>query len=538
MQGKRRGILVVVVMVAVVLVLAIGIIIGHFAVPKTQSYQQGAEDESISEKLIQEMKAENIESYLRDLTAHPHLAGTAADLSTAQNLSEFWKQQSFSRVSIVPYRVLLSYPDKENPNLVYLLDSNGQTLHRTQKMEKILRPEQNQSDVVPPFHAYSKPGSVTSEKLIYVNYGRVEDFIWLKENKSMNFNNTIVIARYGKIFRGDKVSNAENFGAKGILIYSDPADYAIDGETSVYPDSWWLPGTGVQRGTVYNGEGDPSTVGYPSLESSYRDISDRSEWPLPTISSHPIGYNDAIQFLGNMTGDVAPPEWQGKLSITYRLGPGFNNTSWKVQMNISTHDEYRTTYNVFGFIEGSVEPDRYVLIGNHRDAWVFGAADPSSGTAAMMEMSRAFGQMVKQGWRPRRTLIFCSWGAEEYGLIGSWEWVENFVKNLNQRAVAYLNVDIAVQGNYSMRASSTPSLHKIIYESSKKIPNPNPEEVKSDRPSLYDTWVNSFPRKGSQPKLPFINAVGAGSDFTGFLQLVGVSSMDTRYTYNTVSLLL
>ncbi|MGH0179820.1 UNVERIFIED_CONTAM: hypothetical protein FKN15_015401 [Acipenser sinensis] len=282
---------------------------------------------------------------------------------------------------------------------------------------------------------------------VYVNYGTIEDFTYMKRNLSVDLNGTIAIARYGKIFRADKVKHAAEFGCVGMVLYSDPADYAVDSEVRVYPDDWWLPGTGVQRGTVLPRDGDPLTPYYPSIESAfYQKESD--SFSVSAIPVTPIGYDDAIKYLRKISGPEANSTWQGGLNVTYRLGPGFipPYSNSKLKLHVHTYNERRMTHNVIGYIRGEHEPDRYVVLGNHRDAWVFGAVDPSSASAAMMELSRAFGELLKDGWRPRRSIVFCSWGAEEHGLIGSTEWVEELVKILGTRAVAYLNVDIAVEG--------------------------------------------------------------------------------------------
>ncbi|XP_030854989.1 N-acetylated-alpha-linked acidic dipeptidase 2-like [Strongylocentrotus purpuratus] len=193
-----------------------------------------------------------------------------------------------------------------------------------------------------------------------------------------------------------------------------------------------------------------------------------SDTSLPTIPVHPIGYGDAQHLLSELGGDEVQDTWKGGLNITYRYGPGFTNPNRKVKMSIHTSREIRTIYNVIGVINGAVEPDRYVLLGNHRDAWVYGAVDPSSGTAVLMESARVYSQMIKKGWRPRRSVMFCSWGAEEYGLLGSTEFVEEYQKILGERAVAYINIDSAVVGNYSFVAKATPLLQQAIMDATKK----------------------------------------------------------------------
>ena len=479
---------------------------------------------------MNEIDAENIRKHLRTLTAKPHLAGTPADKEQAEGIKQFWEKQGL-KSWLTPYEVLLSYPKENNPNKIELQDGSGNAIFTTQLAEKILRPEQNQSDVVPPFNAFSGKG-MPEGPLVYVNYGRVEDFTWLKEEKNMDFTGKICIARYGKIFRGDKAHHAEIFGAAGMILYSDPHDYANPGSQDAYPDSWWLPATGVQRGSL-SLEGDALTQGLPSIESAYRIK--QKDAGLLTIPVHPISYGDAQILLQNMTGEEAPEDWRGDLPITYRLGPGFANSEWTVKMFIHTENKIATTYNAFAMIKGSIEPDRYVLMGNHRDAWVFGAVDPSSGTAVMMELSRAVAQMVKSGWRPRRSIIFCSWGAEEFGLIGSREWVEQYDKILSDRAVAYLNVDIAVQGNFTFRARALPIVENTLYEVGKVVPNPDEKEKQVGRKTLFDTWAARYPAKdsnGQNTGLPRIPILGSGSDHAPFINKVGVTCIDMRYHFD------
>ncbi|XP_075699616.1 putative N-acetylated-alpha-linked acidic dipeptidase [Rhinoderma darwinii] len=203
----------------------------------------------------------------------------------------------------------------------------------------------------------------------------------------------------------------------------------------------------------------------------------------------------------------------------------------KIKLHVKTYNIQKTIRNVFGFIEGQYEPDRYVILGNHRDAWVFGAIDPSSGTATMMELSRALSRLLEKGWRPRRSILFCSWGAEEYGLIGSTESIEEFGKVLGSRTVAYLNVDLALEGNSTLRALATPILHKLLFAAAKKIENPNPDEVRAGRRSVYDTWLKSQPSL-HDPNVPRVGDLGSGSDYSTFLQILGVSAADVRYSYD------
>ncbi|XP_029454760.1 putative N-acetylated-alpha-linked acidic dipeptidase [Rhinatrema bivittatum] len=514
--------------------LSIGIVIGRFALaPDLPSWLQSMSSDgnpSNSQRLMKEIQAENIRKNLEFFSKKPHIAGSQQEeVTLATHIHDTWKEY-LDGVRIYTYNVLLSYPNASDPNYVAIWQENGTETEQSSKKEKILTPDQDDPTVVNPFNAYSPAGDVLGD-LVYVNYGTIEDFMYLTRNLSMNLTGTVAIVRYGKIFRGDKVRNGETYGCAGMIIYSDPADYVVGSNNRVFPDDWWLPGTGAQRGTVLFTIGDPLTPFYPSIESAY--YLDEKEIQLPLIPVTPIGYDDAVKYLSKMAGEEVQSTWQGKLNITYRVGPGFlqPHEKSKIKLYVRTYNVKKPIKNVIGFIQGNHEPDRYVVLGNHRDAWVFGAIDPSSATAAMMEVSRAMGQLLKDGWRPRRSIIFCSWGAEEYGLIGSMEWAEEMSKILGSRTIAYLNVDVAVEGNTSLLARATPILHNLLHEASKKVENPNPEEIAKGRRMVYDTWLATNP-SAFDPALPHIGDLGSGSDYAPFLQILGISSLDITYTYD------
>ncbi|KAM9294419.1 putative N-acetylated-alpha-linked acidic dipeptidase [Gastrophryne carolinensis] len=528
----RMKILGVIVLAGVLL--GIGILIGHFAIaPVLPQWLKGMSkdgDSKYSSQLQQEIKAEEIHKNLKFFAGKPHIAGSHQEEEVlVQHIYKTW-QSSLHGAKIYNYTVLLSYPNASDPNYVSILSEDGAESDQSQKVEKILSPDQNDSTVVNPFNAYSSSGVIMGNP-VYVNYGTVEDFHYLTRNLSINLTGTVAIVRYGKIFRGDKVKNGEVFGCAGMVIYSDPADYVSGDINSVYPNDWSLPGTGAQRGTVLRGDGDPLTPFYPSIDSAF--FMDEKDVALPKIPVTPIGYSDAVKYLSKMSGIEAPNTWKGKLNITYRLGPGFAPPydKSKLKLYVKTYNVKKTIRNIIGFIEGQYEPDRYVLLGNHRDAWVFGAIDPSSGTATMMELTRAMSQLLKSGWRPRRSILFCSWGAEEYGLIGSTEWVEEMEKVLGSRTVAYLNVDLAVEGNSTLRALATPILNQLLFDAARKVENPNPDEVRAGRKSVFDTWVKNMPSPYNS-SLPHVGGLGSGSDYSPFLQIVGISAVDVTYTYD------
>ncbi|XP_068251742.1 glutamate carboxypeptidase 2-like isoform X1 [Nyctibius grandis] len=471
----------------------LGFLIGWFAKP-TEKKTSVSSHEDMKAAFMAEMKAENIKQFLYNFTQLPHLAGTKENLHLAQQVQAEWKEFGLDSVQLVHYDVLLSYPDDTKPNYISIIDEHGNEIFNTSLSEPPPPGYEAVRDVVPPYSAFSAQG-IPEGELVYVNYGRTEDFFKLEREMGINCTGKIVIARYGKIFRGNKVKNAELAGAKGVILYSDPADYCAPG-VDPYPNGWNLPGGGAQRGNVLNlnGAGDPLTPGYPAKEYIYRLDKARGVG-LPKIPVHPIGYHDAESLLRNM-GGYAPPHssWKGNLNVSYNVGPGFttNYSTRKVKMHIHSHNEVTRIYNVIGTIRGTVEPDRYVILGGHRDSWVFGGIDPQSGAAVVHEIVRSFGKLKRKGWRPRRTVIFASWDAEEFGLLGSTEWAEENAKVLQARGVAYINADSSIEGNYTLRVDCTPLMYRLVYSLTKKIPSP---DEGFEGKSLYESWYKKNPSR-------------------------------------------
>ncbi|XP_069664516.1 putative N-acetylated-alpha-linked acidic dipeptidase [Haliaeetus albicilla] len=505
-----------------------GFLIDWFAKPTEKTSVSPHED--MKAAFMAEMKAENIRRFLYNFTQLPHLAGTKENLNLAQQVQAEWKEFGLDSVQLVHYDVLLSYPDDTKPNYISIIDEHGNEIFNTSLSEPPPSGYEAVRDVVPPYSAFSAQGTPEGE-LVYVNYGRIEDFFTLEREMKINCTGKIVIARYGKIFRGNKVKNAELAGAKGVILYSDPADYCATG-VDPYPNGWNLPGGGAQRGNVLNlnGAGDPLTPGYPAKEYTYR-LDKASGVGLPKIPVHPIGYHDAESLLRNM-GGYGPPHssWKGNLNVSYNIGPGFttNYSTRKVKMHIHSHNEVRRIYNVIGTIRGKVEPDRYVILGGHRDSWVFGGIDPQSGAAVVHEIVRSFGKLKKKGWRPRRTVIFASWDAEEFGLLGSTEWAEENAKVLQARAVAYINADSSIEGNYTLRVDCTPLMYRLVYSLTKEIPSP---DEGFEGKSLYESWYKKNPSR-EYKEVPRINKLGSGNDFEVFFQRLGIASGRARYSKN------
>lgn len=459
---------------------------------------------------IESVDNNSLSRHLKQLTKDPHVAGTPENFVTAQ-----FVQASFESYGLdahhKDYDVLLSYPLHRSLSL---------TQPQKQNLEFALTesafpsdPYSNNSKVIPTFHGLSPSGNASGE-VVYANYGRQEDFERLAL-LGVEVSGTIVIAKYGAIYRGDIVDQAAKAGALAVVIFSDPLDYGHNGTEGYYPKSKWLPPSGAQRGSVYQGIGDPLTPGWVSDVDAERLSPDDPAAKLPKIPSLPISAEDALPILQSLGGPIAPADWQGALNLSYKLGrgPGRLNLSYVANQTVTS------IRNVFGTIIGSQEPDRYVVIGNHRDAWTFGAVDPNSGTATLLETARVFGKLMQQGWRPKRTIVLCSWDAEEYGMLGSTEWVEQNNDIIQSNVVAYLNVDCAV-GGAGFYASSSPQLDDLLMEVSKQVKDPD-----STGQSVYDSWVTS-----SKKSTPVIGRLGGGgSDFAAFLQHVGVPSLDLNF---------
>ena len=481
-------------------------------------YTDFAAESKIEQQFLAVPDAALAGQHLKTLTSEPHLAATPEDHKTAEYVAAKFRAAGLD-TEIVPYRVLLNWPKAVR---MEAFDASGKLLISGPTREHVAGdPGDNDPRVVMPFNGSSGSGDVTGE-VVYANYGQLEDFDELAA-KHVDLHGKIVLVRYGGNFRGVKVYIAQQRGATGVLIYSDPQD---DGyyKGDPYPKGPWRPDTAVQRGSVqflFKYPGDPETPGVASTP----DLPDSSRVPpdgnQPRIISIPISYHDASPILQALEGPSVPQGWQGALPFRYHIGPG------GVKVHLVSQQDYqrRIIWDVIGKIKGSQFPDDWVVAGNHRDAWVYGAVDPHSGTAAMLESVHGIGALLKQGWYPKRTIVFCSWDAEEEGLIGSTEWVEQHAKVLDH-AVAYFNVDVAVSGP-SFSAAAVPSLKRFIRELTRSVPSPLGATV-------YDQWKadheeGSEHRSSNAPPTEeevHVGDLGSGSDFTPFLQHVGVPSTD------------
>jgi N-acetylated-alpha-linked acidic dipeptidase len=465
---------------------------------------------------------------LKILTAEPHIAASPEDHKTAEYVAQKFKEAGLE-TTVVPYKAWLNMPKEVK---VEAWDAGGKLLMTGPVPEHVDNdPFQDDPRITPAFNGSSPSGDVTGE-VVYANYCRPEDFQKVKD-LGIDFHGKIVLCRYGGNFRGVKVYIAQQYGAAGVLIYSDPAD---DGyyRGDMYPHGPYRPATAVQRGSVqfmFKYPGDALTPGIasrPDLPESQR-LKPEDVVSLPKIPSEPLSYHDASPILEHLGGPDAPREWQGALPFTYHVGPGV-----KVHLLLKMDYEYSTIWDVIGTIDGTDFPDEWVVAGNHRDAWVYGAVDPNSGTAAMLEAVHGIGVLLKEGWKPKRRIVFCSWDAEEEGLIGSTEWAEDHANEL-AHAVAYFNTDVGVSGP-NFEASAVPSLKEFVRDVSKDVPSPKGGTV-------YEQWKkyqadqarrrnsNGVEEHGARGNARVDNDVnigdlGSGSDFTPFIQHLGVPSTD------------
>jgi N-acetylated-alpha-linked acidic dipeptidase len=461
--------------------------------------------------------------HLKILTAEPHWASSPEDYKTAQYVAEKFKAAGL-KTEIVPFRVWLNKPVRIE---ITAVDAKGKQLMSGPTPEHVDKayggdPFQDDPRILPAFNGSSPSGDVTADA-VYANYGTAEDFKKLKD-LGVDVKGKIVLVRYGENFRGVKVYIAQQYGAAGVIIYSDPADdgYARGDK---YPHGPMRPDSAVQRGSVqflpiY--AGDPSSPGVGAtndLPDSAR-VMDPAKMNQPSIPANPLSYKDAAPILEALDGPATPHAWQGGLPFTYHLG---GTGAVQVHMHLEQDYKLRTIWDVIGTIPGE-DTEHWVVAGNHRDAWVYGAVDPNSGTAAMLEAVHGLGALLQQGWKPKRTIVVASWDAEEEGLIGSTEWVESHMAQLSH-AVAYFNTDVGVAGP-EFTAAAVPSLQQFVREVTRQVPSPKGGTV-------YAQWLKDqqeAPRRRTAEPADSdevrVGTLGSGSDFTPFFQHVGVPSTD------------
>lgn len=441
------------------------------------------------------------------LSLQPHMAGTPAQARTRDYVVSQMKSWGLE-TEVRSYRIWMPHPLSTR---VWRISPNPTELN----LQEGPIPEDTTSVSFPqimPFNGYGAAGDARGE-VVYVNYGLIEDYAQL-DSMGVSVKGKIAIARYGRSFRGIKAREAEKHGAVGLMIYSDPAD---DGYArgDVYPVGPMRPSQGIQRGSVMNPNGDPSTPGYPSTANAKRIP--LSQMEVPRIPVLPISYGNATELLRGLTGKSIPQPWQGGLPFRYHVGPGPVQARIALTTDALTNP-YKEIWDTFGIVRGSEFPDEIVMIGGHRDAWGPGAADNVSGTVSVLEAARAISEQVKAGKRPKRTIVFATWDAEEWGLIGSTEYVEEDSLRLSRSAVAYLNQDDVAQGlNFS--AGGSPSLRGLLRDVAKEIPDP------SHQGSVYDVWRKRA-NLAADSLEPQMGDPGGGSDFAGFYNHLGIPIVD------------
>ena len=444
---------------------------------------------------------------LRRLTEEPHLAGTENSYKIAQYLYNRYQEYGLD-AQIYEYEVYLPHPIEVRVEMIAPTHYAAAGKEDSWKWDK----DSYETNIVAGYNAYSPDGDVTAD-LVYVNRGLHDDYRRLSE-MGISVEGKIAIARYGGSYRGVKAKIAGDQGAAGLIIYSDPAD---DGymKGDVYPRGPWRSADAIQRGTVkyiFQHAGDPLTPGWASTKDAHRiPISQATD--LPKIPVAPLAYREAEPLLKALAGPTVPKGWQGGLPFAYHVGPG----PAKVRLKVRSEHKNRPIYNVIAKLKGVENPDQWVILGNHHDAWVYGAADPGSGTATLLEVARCLGQLAKEGYYPKRTIVFASWDAEEFGIIGSAEWAEDLKVELQQKAVAYLNVDTAATGT-EFYANAVPSLKPLVREVTQTVMDPQTHQT------VYEAW-----RQDQENHVPRVGNLGSGSDHSPFIGHLGIPSISMGF---------
>jgi len=467
------------------------------------------------------VKKDDLRDWMKRLSARPHHLGSAYDKENAEFIASLFRSWGFD-TAIERFDVLFPTPKTR------ILEMTAPQKF-VAKLEERSLPEDatsgQKSEQLPIYNAYSVNGDVTGE-LVYANYGNQQDYAELAR-RGIDVRGKIVIVRYGNSFRGVKPKIAAEHGAIGCIIYSDPRDdgyFAGD----VYPEGAWRNETGAQRGSVADlplYAGDPLTPGIGATPDAKRlDLKDPGT-TLTKIPVLPISYSDALPLLRALDGPVAPTSWRGALPITYHLGPG------KAVVHLALEFDFNTVpaYDVIARLRGSEFPDEWIIRGNHHDAWVNGAEDPISGMIAVLAEAQSVGQLMKTGWRPRRTIIYCAWDGEEQALIGSTEWAESHAAELQRKAVLYVNSDNNARGFLSVGGSHT--LEKFMNDVARDVVDPEKQVPVFERwraRAILDGSAENRREARDRPDMR-IAALGSGSDYTPFLQHLGIPSVDLRY---------
>ncbi len=475
----------------------------------------------IEEKFDANIQSKNIDDWIKHLSARPHHVGSPYGKQNAEFMRDLFRSWGYE-ANIETYQVLFPTP---KVRLLELLSSKKFTAKLEEPALKEDATSNQKSEQLPVYNCWSPDGDVTGE-LVFVNYGIPADYEELAK-LGIDVKGKIVIAKYGGSWRGIKPKVAQEHGAIGCIIYSDPeGDGYYQGD--VYPKGAFKSSAGAQRGSVMDMPiyaGDPTTPGYASTENAKRIDRTQAE-SLLKIPVLPISYGDAQPLLESLGGPVAPEKWRGALPITYHIGPSTSNVHLKLQFNW----DIKPAYDVIAKIKGSEYPDEWVIRGNHHDAWVNGASDPVSGMAAELEEARSVAELVKSGWKPKRTIIYCSWDAEEPSLMGSTEWVEDHADELQKKTVAYINSDGNGRGFYYAQGSHT--LETFMNEVSRDVTDPQTGvSVLERRRSSDASKATTIKAKKDilAKKTLALGAMGSGSDYTPFIQHLGIASINIGF---------
>ena len=452
--------------------------------------------QTFEQRLIAVPDTASVRQMSRDLSAVPHMAGTPAQATTRDYVLDKMKSWGIDAWT-KEYTIYLPQPD----TVAAWIITGG-------RAERLSLAEPGRGPQVPPFNGYTGDGNVTAE-VVYVNFGLIEDYKTL-DSLGISVRGRIAIARYGRSFRGIKAREAQKRGAVGLIVYSDPQqDGYFQGD--VYPKGPMRNADGIQRGSMMNGNGDPTTPSWPSIEGARRVPEDSLN--IPKIPIIPMSYGNARRLLEPLAGPSVPQSWQGALPFRYHVGPG----PVRARLHVKTERGARAfhkIWNTIGVIRGEQWPDEWVVAGGHRDSWSPGARDNVSGTVSVLEAARAFATLAREGQRPARTVVFATWDAEEWGLIGSTEWVEELEDSLQAKAVAYINEDGTFSGP-NFGGAGSPSLKPLFRSAARAVPDP------TGPGTVYDVWLKA--QRGDTTKLTFGN-LGGGSDFAGFYHHLGIPS--------------
>jgi N-acetylated-alpha-linked acidic dipeptidase len=516
-------------------VLLVGLVLGIASLTPWKSrvtaddiplYGYSAESSRAERQWEEKMRAipdpKNLRAYMERLTARPHNVGSPYDKDNAEWLLSKFKQFGLD-AHIETFSVLFPTPKER---LVELVDGGPHFIAKLQEPPVPGDPTSDQTtEQLPTYNAYSIDGDVTAP-LVYVNYGVPEDYEVL-ERRGVSVKGAIVIARYGRSWRGIKPLVGAEHGAVGCIIYSDPRDDGYSGGET-FPKGPWRPNDGVQRGSVQDSAvfmGDPLTPGIGATADAKR-VPLKDAQSLTKIPVLPISYADVEPLLAAIGGPVAPNEWRGGLPITYRIGPG----PAKVHLKVFSNWDMKPLFDVIAKTPGSTYPDEWVIRGNHHDAWVNGAEDPISGMVTVLEEARSMGELLKQGWKPKRTLIYCAWDGEEPGLLGSTEWVETHVDELRKHAVIYINSDSNNRGYLALEGSHT--LEHFINDVARDIQDPETKLSvwkRSQLKQISDAGTAEERRELRERHDMRLDMLGGGSDHAPFINFAGIASLGIGY---------